>query len=83
MLKKRFSILRDGVIFLHEDELVRLIYARVLLHNLSIDKGDIEEDPNFEEDTDGEIEEAEVTGETEAGRKQLDAILYFVTSHAK
>ena len=60
---------------------MRLIYACVCLQNLSIDKGDIEEDPDFKDGTDEEIEEEEVTGETSTGRQQRDALLYFVTSH--
>lgn len=74
MLKQRFPVLKEGVRLHHKDEIVTLIFSCCVLHNWSIDGGDYEE-VFLPPDEDGDENDAVVASETQAGRKQSDALL--------
>ena len=76
ILKHRFDALRTGIKLLHEDDTVRLLMGCVILHNMCTGEDFDEEDflPQYEE---GESDV--VTAKTSAGKRQRDALLYYVT----
>ena len=78
ILKHRFGALRTGIKLLHEDDIVRLLMACVILHNMCTGE-DFNEEDFLPQDEEGDSEEA--TAETSAGKRQRDALLYYVTSN--
>lgn len=57
IFKKKFSILRDEGRLLHEGDMVRLIFSCAFIHKLTVYKGYIVEDLEFEENIDQEVKE--------------------------
>lgn len=76
MLKNRFEVLRVGVKMLHEDEVARLCLACIHVHNECIRQGD-DNDVYLPQD-DEEDDEEHITVETNAGKKQREALLHYV-----
>lgn len=79
ILKMRFEMLKFGVRLHHEDVISRVIMALLIIHNLCIDEGSYIEHflPADELEEEGEL----VTSETQEGKRQRDALLYYVVNN--
>lgn len=80
MLKGKFEALKFGVRLTHEEEIVRLCYACVIIHNLCLDLGNVEHDIEFKMESLSEQEDEIVTTETNEGIRQRDALMYYLIS---
>lgn len=78
MLKNRFQALKNGIRLQHEDDISFVSLACMILHNMSIQDGD-EVDDMLPQDE--EVDDDLVTAETSAGRRQRDALLYYVVNN--
>lgn len=77
MLKGKFAILKEGIRLLHENDISFLIFSCVILHNTCLDQGEQDEYESNDELIDDKEEEV-VTAETDAGKRQRDALLYYL-----
>lgn len=76
MLKK-YLVFQSSVHKLYEDDICHFILACVILHKIEIDAenvGETEEEDGIEHEDGTEV----VTAETIAGRKQRNALFYYV-----
>ena len=77
--KTPFSTLKNGVRLTHEDDIVYFTISCVMLHNIFVDHGYVDESL-LPQDEDGDSEE--ITAETSAGKRQRDALLYYATQNS-